>query len=71
VVAVEQDIGGADRHFNANIERFGECLVYYQRYRSSVRTVEKHDIQKIIAATEKNLQLGQHHQSRSSDSVSC
>jgi SUKH-4 immunity protein len=57
VVSVEQDVGGADRRINANVQRFGECLVYYQRYRTSVQTADKDDIQKIIDATERSLRI--------------
>jgi hypothetical protein len=32
VVLVEEEIGRTERFINSNVELFGECLVYYERY---------------------------------------
>ena len=41
-----------DRYINASIERFGECLVYYQQYRVSVSHLSKNEVEKLITTTQ-------------------
>jgi hypothetical protein len=48
VVLVEDEIGRRERFINSNVQLFGECLVYYQRY----RLIEQEDRRDLIQETE-------------------
>jgi hypothetical protein len=55
VMAVEQKIGGGERYINSSVECFGECLVHYQRYRTSARAASEGQVQNLISMTEGRL----------------
>ncbi len=55
IVAVEREVGGTERYINSSVECFGECLVYYQQYRTSVRGVTEDEVAKLITTTEERM----------------
>jgi hypothetical protein len=55
VMAVEEKVGGGVSYINSSIERFGECLVLYQRYRISVLAASEHEAQNLVSTTENQL----------------
>lgn len=54
VVEVGDEFGYPERYFNASVELFGECLVYYQQYRLIARATEG-DVSDLVAATEQRI----------------
>lgn len=56
VIAAETSVGGADRYINSDVERFAECLVYFQQYRIAARKVSESEIQEVINTTQKKMQ---------------
>jgi hypothetical protein len=55
IIAVEDVIGGRERFINSGVDRFAECLVYYQQYRTSVRIAPEEEVPKLVAAAEEHM----------------
>ena len=55
VVAAECDIGGDVRFINSNVKLFGECLVYYGKYRKKIQTTPDDNLEGAIKLVEEQV----------------
>src|SRR5215470_10524960 len=55
VIAEEAKVGRGEKYINSSIECFGECLVYYQQYRISVRAASEDEVQRLISVVARSL----------------